>query len=71
MNLTGQAKPIVTGELDEHMSAFNVEEFVREYEQDILDRLSNQYENSAKSQDRTDPKETLKALGEKKRAQQE
>lgn len=56
MNFTGQAKPIVTGELDEHMSAFNVEEFVREYEQDILDRLSNQYESSANSQDRTDPK---------------
>ena len=56
-----QSKPI-TGDLDEHMSAFNVEEFVREYEKDILERLSFEYTESAETQERKDPKETLKAL---------
>jgi len=40
-----QEKPIeqkkIVNDLEEHMEAFNVEEFVREYEKEILQRLSS------------------------------
>lgn len=52
------------GDIDEHMSAFNVEEFVKEYEKEILERLSNHLENSSKENKGSgrDPLETLKAI---------
>jgi len=51
-------------DIDEHMSAFNVEEFVQEYEKEILERLSNHLENSSEDKNR-DPLETLKAIKRK------
>ena len=34
-------------DIEEHMAAFNVDEFVKEYEKEILERLSNHLENQS------------------------
>jgi len=48
-------------DIDEHMSAFNVEEFVQEYEKEILQRLTRGHESSRDAQV-SDPRATLKTL---------